>query len=421
MANGLFGGIGEQIRQADMRRERATVNKFMAPGEATEIAQQTYQDAIEAAQEAARNGATAEQLKPLRELAGGAATEFARVHNARLKAARDRDLNVEGIPEVGQQHIDMKLAEFDAMVQAASAGQQQGQVQTLAPEEAQELGFPEGSVVQQDPDGQLNLLFNPAQGQSSLMERVQALKASGIEDEQLALGIAAGRYQVSLDPTTRERVTMDIATGEPVGQPDTPQPAGGEHVPMIPEDVDTSEATGFEGMISNAANIMTDAFGMGVMFPRAQEATDALKTTQTLTTTTLQEEVPGRPSNMLMERLEGLTVSPNSLLQGEDRARSRIVQTKGIIDSEIDRIENEVLPRDLPPDVRNRTELNLLQLRRLSESYGTLAQGFEEAETDPELEALLEKWAPQNQGGSRNDAENENGGSGTADGSAQSR
>jgi hypothetical protein len=265
------------------------------------------------------------------------------------------------------------------------------QVKTLTPEEVTQFGFPEGSIVQQKPDGTLSLAFSPSENMSSLQERVAALLATGV-DEQRALGIAAGRYQVSVNPLTNERQVFDVATGERVGD-ELPERRPEDVPSMIPEGIDAQLATGAPGAFRNVVNIVGDAFGAGTAFPQAKEATEALRSLQLFTTTTMQSEVPGRPSNFLLERLEALTVQPNSLLQGEEGAKTRLQQTQRLINGEISRLENDVLPMELPPDVRVETELNLTQLKRLNAAYEDLITSFESgSEVSPELQAILDKY-----------------------------
>lgn len=56
----------------------------------------------------------------------------------------------------------------------------------------------------------------------SISQKAQALRAQGF-DEQTALGIASGRYNVSVNPVNGERVLIDVANQQivPLKQPDT--------------------------------------------------------------------------------------------------------------------------------------------------------------------------------------------------------
>lgn len=321
------------------------------------------------------------------------------LENAPKRKREELAAKVAQLP-TGEKFINEQLPMLESRFQAAQARaeqamQEQQQVETLEPEQATELGFPEGAIVQKEPDGTLSLAFDPSESMSSLQERVAAIMASGVEDEERALGIASGRYQVSVNPTTNERVVFDLATGEPIGNA-LPERDPSAVPSMLPDNIDSSLSTGFPGAFRNVVNILGDAAGAGTAFPRAQEATEALSSLQLFTTTTMQAEVPGRPSNFLLERLENLTVSPNSLLQGEDRSRTRLEQTQRLIDGEIARLENDVLPLELPPNTRVETQLNLTQLKRLSEAYEGVIGSFDQTgEVDSELQELLDRYAPE--------------------------
>jgi hypothetical protein len=59
-------------------------------------------------------------------------------------------------------------------------------------------------------------------------------------------------------------------------------------------------------------------------------------------------------------------------------------------------MEQEVLPLELPPDKRVETQLNLTQMKRLRTAYEDLLASYDKDEpsADPELEGLLDKYAP---------------------------
>ena len=266
--------------------------------------------------------------------------------------------------------------------------------ETLSPEGVAEMGFPEGAIVQRGPDEKVTLTFDPTQDKtaSAFQEKVDAL--TPFVGEEMAVGIAGGRFAVSTNPITNESVVLDKATGEVVGEVEQPTPES--TVPeIIPEDIATSVATGVPGALKQAANLIQDSIGLGTSFPDAQVATEAMKSIQVLTSITLQAEVPGRPSKFLLEKLDELTVKPNSIFQGETRAKTRLEQTRRILEGEIQRMEQEVLPLELDPKTRVDTQLNLSQMKRLRDAYDGLLKGFDEQEVDKELEDLLNKHAPE--------------------------
>lgn len=348
---------------------------------------------LEMTQQIAATGGDDEQLKPMRVLYTTLLANRASLEQQFKAAAVQGNAPpevIETLPD-GVQAVQTRMPFFDAAVQIGRGENEQQQVQTLTPEEATEMGFPEGAIVQKKPDGLLSLAFDPSKDLSSLQEKVEALEASGVDHER-SLGIAAGRYQISINPITNERAVMDLATGETVGQPLAPAPEG-EVPAMIPSDIDPTAALGGPGAVKTAVNVIKGAFNADPASPAAQEATAALTTVREMTSITLQAEVPGRPSNLLLEKLDKLTVSPNSIFQGESQAKTRLEQTHRLIDGEIQRIEIDVLPLELPPDVRVETQLNLTQLKRLRDAYGQLIESFGPAEAPEGIpDEVKELW-----------------------------
>lgn len=156
---------------------------------------------------------------------------------------------------------------------------------------------------------------------------------------------------------------------------------------LIPEDIDVAAALGAGGFARNAFNAVADMFGRGTDLPAAEtsRAREALTNLQVLTRLMLQEGVPGRPSNMLMEQLDRLTVTPTSIFTGAGRALDRFEATRRMIQTEVGRIENEVLAR---PDVHDARALraasnNRTQLSSLLDAYSQLIINLESGGPTP--------------------------------------
>lgn len=340
---------------------------------------------LETTERAAAAGAGEEELKPLRVLFTTTIANRAKLQQQfkalALQSGTPPEAIESALPDAAQE-VQNRMTFFDSAVQIGRAENEEAQTRTLTPEEVQELSpaLPQGTVIQQKADGELLVKFEPGDDDdlSAFQERVAALMATDIPEKQ-ALGIAAGRFAVSLDPITRERQVIDIATGERVGGEEPSAAPTGEAPSLIPEDVETPLATGGPGFVRNVANVFKGAFNAEPTSPKAQEAAAALRTVQVLTETTLQAAVPGRPSVFLLEEFKNLTVTPNSVFQGEAQSRDRLEQTKRLIDGEIARMEQDILPLDLDPKTRVETQVNLTQMKRLSGAYESLLEGFDEA------------------------------------------
>jgi len=346
----------------------------------------------EAVTKGAAAGMSDDELGQIAKAGLSIATTFAlrleQVRGFAVEAGQDPNMFEGGRPFLeGQMQLFGVAAESGRLSSPEILGRQAGEqetakvaaspaIETLSSEQATEIGFPEGSIVQRDPEGGLTLTFNPSDDESALQQRIAALVASGVELPH-AQGIAAGRFAVSVNPISGERQVIDLNDGSVLGQIARPKPEG-EVPSLIPEGIKTSAATGGAGFLRNAANIVTDAIGLGVNAPKSQEATNALESIQVLTTVHMQAAVPGRPNVFLLEMLGKFNVAPNSLLQGEDRAKSRLTQTRRIIDGEIKRMEVDVLPLELQPNVRVETQLNLTELKRLRDAYDELIKGFDD-------------------------------------------
>ncbi len=287
----------------------------------------------------------------------------------------------------GGTFMDDYLPMYQSILEASPTGPE---VTTLTPDEVSQFGFPEGSVVQKSSDGGVELVFDPTKKPGALQERVNALMASGA-DEAMAQGIAAGRFKVVIDPVDRKAYVFDLVEQKRIGEMAPPQDGeGGINLPgLVPDDMQTDQAVGLPGAVNQAMNTVFAMFNADLPNPEAQEAANALQTLQTYTSITMQAEVPGRPSVMLMQKLDQLSVQPNSPFEGAPKARSRLNQTKQVIDNEVARMElmlgqNLVAAKDLPE-----TENNLLQLKQLSRAYDTMISGLE-----PERGEDTPEWVP---------------------------
>lgn len=209
---------------------------------------------------------------------------------------------------------------------------------------------------------------------TAMQEKITTLVETGV-DENTAKGIAAGRFVVSVNPQTNERVVMDVSTGLPVGGKDQPS------IPVIPkssmpESIDISSVTGFEGVGTNIYNIVSDGFGFGAGYPKAQEATEALTNLGIRTTTLMQSAIPGRPSKFLLEQLGKLAIEPNSFFTGESKARIRMEQTRDMISTEIMRMDGLLSQGDFKPDVRQEMTLNKTQLEGVLADYNKVIESI---------------------------------------------
>lgn len=201
--------------------------------------------------------------------------------------------------------------------------------------------------------------------------------------ESEATNLALGRHVVSRDPLSGQAQLVDKVTGEVIRNVSAETAAQYEDPPVqsiIPEDLNLTQAMGAGGWFSGAVNTVRDAFGAGLT-PRGENverATQALNNLSIQTETALAQEIAGRPSNYLLERLRELTIEPGKILQGDQMARERLVATEALIRQKISDSSyvvnnpNEFRPQDVGAAGRN-----IKQLETLQQQYEVALRSFE--------------------------------------------
>jgi hypothetical protein len=250
---------------------------------------------------------------------------------------------------------------------------------------------------------------DPALEQKSAM-----LVRSGVP-QNIADGLAAGRYDVNRHPINGTAQVVDKATGRIVFDgSDTSQADGAANVQppanmfsktpigeqsgfvqggrtagapstrtptsTMPADVDYRKATGTEGFFSSIGNTIAEMFFRRLPMPEAERASQALTNLQVRTQTALQDAVPGRPSNYLLQRLDKLAVAPGALTQGPERAGERLRQTRDMIRETVDRLDNEVLanPKNFTPQQIAQARLKRSEIAAVLRDYDAVVQAFEQ-------------------------------------------
>lgn len=239
-------------------------------------------------------------------------------------------------------------------------------------------------------------------GLMSMSERIQMdyqYNPEAIAERNYASGYSseAGRRQAALDnptptstaannPTATDLVNFQLPDGNVVtvdvnnrqgiqdilgqggvrvstGQAKTvPSPGGASGV--LPEDagaflwpdetVPPTAAAGTWPAIGNAINTIVDSVTPGgfLPFPKINEAKEGLRQLEVNTMTLLQDTVPGRPSQYLLQMIQRLTATPVSPGLGVQGMMERLRATRSLIASGL-RIEQQSNPQT-PTQVSNR-------------------------------------------------------------------
>lgn len=282
--------------------------------------------------------------------------------------------------------VENQMIETQAAIDAAKAARS-NTAKIVKPDELAAAGFPQevidaGIVVQQKPDGVMSVVFEPPDATADATEQEKAIDArvrvlvKGGMPENAARLVAGGGVEVVIDPTTKEMSLVNKGTGQTLfttrGEP-------GEMVdvpPVVPPGTIAEEATGLSGAAKNLSNIVADAVGANIPFKENQQATDALQQIQTTTKLALQVAIPGRPAKDIRDDLEKITVTPNSITQGDQRALSKFKQMKRFIDNNIATKQNALSAGDLAPDVVKLLTDNIRELETMQESYDDIINSF---------------------------------------------
>jgi hypothetical protein len=218
--------------------------------------------------------------------------------------------------------------------------------------------------------------LQPSGDTSAAEAQIARLMETGL-DRPTAIGVRDGRYEV-----TQLGEVIDVATGQPVGavgqqapMMQAPEAAPAQNTSIMPTDVDYSTATGGSGFLSSIGNTLSDAVGAGLISPENERASQALRNLQLRLQTDLAGAVSGRPSNYLLERLDTLTVQPNSPFQGAGRSRERLAQTRDMVEEGI-ALNMEVVQAGVSPNARSEARTNIAKLRRLRDDLDTVLQSF---------------------------------------------
>jgi hypothetical protein len=234
------------------------------------------------------------------------------------------------------------------------------------------VGLVEGLTPQETPSPQ-----------SAVAKLAADLRAGLITQEQYEIalqGMAPRGMTIESDGQGGFRVVQGAGVGGEF------VPPGGQNSPAttMPPGVDFTNATGASGAISGMLNTVTDAFGLGLAAPENEQAATAMRNLARRTMIELAKDVPGRPSNYLLQQFEALTTSPNSIWQGEGRTRERLNQTLQLIELAIrDNLAvangaGTYSARDVA-DARR----NLVGLSGLRDDYAAVIESFGRRESAP--------------------------------------
>jgi hypothetical protein len=181
-----------------------------------------------------------------------------------------------------------------------------------------------------------------------------------------------------------------------------PVPATGQKMTpqIITPATKADEAVGLEGAFLNFWNKAGDAIGLSSADSPNRVATERLDALANMTQIDMQDAVPGRPSNYLLQMLEKQAVRPNQIFMGESGAQARAEATLSILErgiSDYAEILNNRGAYDKDTVSKaGRTYRRLSDLKANYEQLLTNLKGNEAQSGQPqandEIEALVQKY-----------------------------
>ncbi len=301
-------------------------------------------------------------------------------HGARLEGVRESMIAGGLDPELvaqganGSDFVERNMRVFASQIDAV-----QPEFETLTGDALQEVapGLPAGSIIQRQPNGKVEILFDPTQAPGAINQRLGLLRQ--VTDEETAIKVATGALAWGFDRITREAFVKDLTEGG--GAPELPAPPP-DAPPVVPPGTVTGEAVGLQGKISQIGNILSDTLGLGLSNPTAQQAESALQLVATTSILALQVAIEGRPAKDIREDLEKLTVLPNDIFRGEERALASLKQMLRFIQNDLVGKENALASGTLSPDGHKALTGNVRTLKQMEQAHEDLIAGFDVAQVD---------------------------------------
>lgn len=235
--------------------------------------------------------------------------------------------------------------------------------------------------------------------------QISRLMSTGI-DRNTAIGIADGVLVVSRDPITGEATLVNKAglgapqiSRDPSAQASTQatQPVAPDpNDPLAPPQFDNAEdAFGAEGFVKGAANTLSDAIGVGALYPEVQQTQRDFD----VLSEKLVQDVAGaydrQPPSWLLRNIEQLTPRAGNPLRGADDARTRLISLGRDLGGELTSARASLQDRTLSPKGREALEAREASLSgavsRIRNALRSLGVGDPDA-TEPAVTKSGIQW-----------------------------
>lgn len=212
---------------------------------------------------------------------------------------------------------------------------------------------------------------------------IARLESIGMTREE-AIRMKEGVIKVIPDPVTGRARLVDMQNntsrilGDQQEATSAPQPeaTGQKETQTEPEIGNVAGALGGRGVANSIANTVMDAVGGGLPAREAEQAASNLTSLSTQTMLALSGEWSGKPSNLTRERIEALTVKPNVLFTGPDKALIRFKEMSQLIGQSLISAD-EVSNGNYTPEQRTEAAQKKQTLAPLLQEYNAIIQQLE--------------------------------------------
>jgi len=199
-------------------------------------------------------------------------------------------------------------------------------------------------------------MYQTPESQALTFQRQQAGELS--EDKRLNPGAHRAQTNIGLG--------LGDLFGTGSEQPPSTMPAG----------VDFTQAAGVPGFLRGVGNTLADVVGGALPFEEAQDAIQALENLATRTQIMMQESVPGRPSQYLMERLGRLALEPGDFRAGSEIGKRKVNQTLALLQGELGRMQRVAQMGVETKGNRDALKSGIASTQQLIADYQSLADAF---------------------------------------------
>lgn len=267
-------------------------------------------------------------------------------------------------------------------VQDPQQGQQQ--VRTLSEQEKQQFGFPEGSIVQQKPNGEFSIKFEPDGRGQDQREREIGDLAADLEGQvpnprQKATRIVDGRARIEVAEDGSTALFVDevaLASGEEnaVQQLQLQQP-------NVPEQPEVEPADTLFGMVDQATGPTSTIRSFTAQIPftnvseEEREAISARRAFE-LTENELARGLVNNPRFPVREReavINALNISPR-FLDTKEAMQARLGAARDFLQTRLEQARRDAQDESLPQETREAQQSNAAAMERALSRIGDPAE-----------------------------------------------